>query len=96
MSITTSLFWTCALALIYLYAGYPALIRLWAALRSRPARSDGHEPEVSLLIAARNEAPRMADRIRNLLSLDYDPGRIEILIGSDGSDDGTAEAAAAL
>lgn len=45
-------------------------------------------PSVSVLIAARNEEKVIASRIRNLLAQDY-AGTIEILIGSDGSDDKT-------
>ena len=45
-------------------------------------------PSVSVLIAARNEEAVIASRIRNLLEQDYE-GSIEILIGSDSSDDET-------
>ena len=45
-------------------------------------------PSVSVLIAARNEEAVIASRIRNLLEQDYE-GTIEILIGSDSSDDET-------
>jgi len=49
-------------------------------------------PSVSVLIAARNEEAVIASRIRNLLEQDYG-GSIEILIGSDSSDDDTDEIA---
>ena len=45
-------------------------------------------PSVSVLIAARNEEAVIASRIQNLLEQDYG-GSIEILIGSDSSDDET-------
>ena len=45
-------------------------------------------PSVSVLVAARNEENVIARRIENLLKQDY-PGRLEILIGSDSSDDAT-------
>ncbi|MCK4806228.1 MAG: glycosyltransferase [Candidatus Aegiribacteria sp.] len=45
-------------------------------------------PPVSVLIAARNEEDVIASRIRNLLEQKYE-GSIEILIGSDSSDDET-------
>ena len=45
-------------------------------------------PKVSILIAARNEEAVIASRIRNLLEQNYE-GSIEILIGSDSSDDET-------
>jgi cellulose synthase/poly-beta-1,6-N-acetylglucosamine synthase-like glycosyltransferase len=47
-------------------------------------------PSVSILVAARNEENVIARRIENLLAQVY-PGRLEILIGSDSSDDATDE-----
>jgi len=55
-------------------------------------RAGGSElPTVSVLVAARNEAPVIGARIRNLLEQDYPAGRLEILVASDASDDGTDE-----
>ncbi|MEN8209537.1 MAG: glycosyltransferase, partial [Candidatus Fermentibacteria bacterium] len=45
-------------------------------------------PSVSVLIAARNEEAVIASRIRNLFEQDYE-GSVEILVGSDSSDDET-------
>src|SRR5208282_3236260 len=49
------------------------------------------EPSVSLLVAAYNEAAVIADKIRNALALDYPPGKLEIVVASDGSKDATVE-----
>ena len=88
------LFWTSAALLTYTYVGYPVLVFIWAAFRTRPSLVRSNmEPLVTLIIVAHNEAPRIARRIENLLSLDYPADRREILIGSDGSTDGTAERA---
>lgn len=70
---------------------YPAFLTLLSLLRREPNWTEPREwPRVSVLIAARNEVAVIADRIRNLLGQDY-PGKIDILIGSDCSDDGTDE-----
>jgi cellulose synthase/poly-beta-1,6-N-acetylglucosamine synthase-like glycosyltransferase len=53
-------------------------------------RPDGW-PEVAVIISAYNEEGHVAERIRNLLSLDYPADRIAFLLGSDGSSDRTAE-----
>jgi len=45
-------------------------------------------PSVSVLIAARNEEAVISSRIHNLLEQNYE-GTIEILVGSDNSDDDT-------
>ena len=47
---------------------------------------DDDAPGVSIIVAVRNEAQRLAARVENLLSLDYDGPR-QIIIVSDGSTD---------
>jgi cellulose synthase/poly-beta-1,6-N-acetylglucosamine synthase-like glycosyltransferase len=47
------------------------------------------EPTVSIVISAYNEEDCIADKINNLLSLDYPNAKMEIIIGSDGSTDQT-------
>ena len=91
------LFWTSALVIAYVYAGYPAVLAVWARLRPRPPRAAGYAagrwPALSIIVAARNEAARLPGRLDNLLGLDY-PGPREIIVVSDGSTDGTAAALA--
>ena len=84
-----TLFWLGAGALAYTYVLFPLLVLLRAALRPRPHRADEITPEVSLVIAAHNEAATIAAKLENLLSLDYPKERLEVVIASDGSDDGT-------
>jgi cellulose synthase/poly-beta-1,6-N-acetylglucosamine synthase-like glycosyltransferase len=80
--------------LFYTYAGYPVLLWLLSRLKPplRELRSSYMEwPRVSVLISAHNEEQTIGARIENLFALDYPRDRIEILIGSDGSTDRTAE-----
>jgi cellulose synthase/poly-beta-1,6-N-acetylglucosamine synthase-like glycosyltransferase len=93
MSSESLLFWVAVLLLGYTYLGYPALMHAWAALCPRPPRSRSFEPTISILIVAHNEAPTIHGRIENLLALDYPQDRVEILLASDGSTDGTPERA---
>src|SRR2546425_10875827 len=95
MTFAAVLFWGCGLVLAYTYLGYPLLAWARAALRSRPPRAGGIEPSVTVLLAAHNEADRIDGRLENLLALDYPRDRLEIVLGSDGSADGTAERACA-
>jgi biofilm PGA synthesis N-glycosyltransferase PgaC len=95
MSVEKTLFWTSVLLLAYTYVGYPALAWARAALRPRLPRTRAIEPTVTLIVVAHNEAARIAGRIENFLDLDYPRGRLEIILGSDGSTDGTAERAEA-
>ncbi len=83
---------------LYAYLGYPAAARwLVRPLRPRwipPLRE--HWPRISVLIAARNEVSVIRRRVENLLSQDYPEDRLEILVVSDASDDGTDEAVRAF
>ncbi len=84
------MFWVCAALLVYVYLGYPALAWARAALAPPPAPGIAAPPVVSVIVVAHDEADRIAARIDNLLALDYPRDRLEILIASDGSTDGTA------
>lgn len=85
----TFIFWISVLLLVYLYAGYPVLIHLWARLRPRGSIESDTQPRVTILVVAHNERDRLVQRLENLLDLDYPVDRFDVLIGSDGSDDGT-------
>ncbi len=77
---------------------YPSVL-ISVSMFFRKYSSSWKEPEewpsVSVLIAARNEESVIASRILNLLEQNYG-GSIEILIGSDGSDDETDAIAGAF
>lgn len=75
---------------VYIYFGYPALIFLVSRLRPRPFRRGG-EPTVTVVVPVYNEEGVIADKIANTLALDYPPERLEVLVVSDGSTDGTEE-----
>ena len=83
------LFWASAGLVIYTYLAFPAIVLLRAMLRPTPYRSGDITPSVSLVIAAYNERRGIGAKIENSLALDYPHDRLEIIIASDGSDDGT-------
>jgi cellulose synthase/poly-beta-1,6-N-acetylglucosamine synthase-like glycosyltransferase len=88
-----ALFWVSLGLVLYVYAGYPLVLAVWARVRRRERRVDeGVLPPVSIVIAARNEAARLPGRIEDLLALDYPADRLEIIVVSDGSTDRTREA----
>jgi len=92
-----SLFWLSVFLVLYVYVGYPLLVAAWGKLaHPSPVRRlpfpQGAWPSISIVIAARNEAHRLGERVRNLLDQQY-PGECEIIVVSDGSTD---EPAAAL
>ncbi len=53
--------------------------------------SDHLLPKVSMVISAYNEQKVIQDKIDNCKEIDYPSDKISFMIGSDGSDDGTAE-----
>jgi GT2 family glycosyltransferase len=88
------IFWVAAAAVGWTYAGFPAFVVLRARLRPRPHEQADITPTVSVIIAAHDEQDVIGARVDNLLALDYPPDRLEIVIASDGSTDGTATLAA--
>lgn len=89
----------CLVLPAWSYFGYPAVI--WVGYRIRGPRSlperepgPGEDwPIVSVLVVVFNEEAVIARRIANLLALDYPADRLEIVIASDGSTDGTVAVA---
>ncbi|MGH9816018.1 MAG: glycosyltransferase, partial [Candidatus Acidiferrales bacterium] len=84
-------FWLSFLLIGYAYVGYPLWIALRARLRHLPVQRSEIVPAISVVIAAHNEAAALPAKLTNLEQLDYPRERMEILIVSDGSTDGTEE-----
>lgn len=94
MIILELVFWFLVLIVGYVYAGYPLLLRVLESWRARPVRQGESEPGVTLIISAFNERDVIASKIENSLATDYPSERLEILVVSDASDDGTDDVAA--
>lgn len=84
-----AIFWTTLVTVCYAYLGYPALLWVWGRAQARPVRKAACCPSVSIVIAAHNEAAHIGRRIENCLKLDYPADRLEVIVVSDGSTDGT-------
>ena len=70
------------------YLFYPIIMNVIASFQK--ARGVSHvDPTVSILISAFNEVKVIRNRIENIAGQDYDFAKIEVLIGSDASSDGT-------
>ena len=78
------------------FVGYPALA-LWLARgrSTNPLPATVEWDDVTVVVAARNEAGLIGARVANLLGSDYPAARLEILVIDDGSSDATAAAALA-
>ncbi|MGH3013625.1 MAG: glycosyltransferase family 2 protein [Gaiellaceae bacterium] len=91
-----SLFWVAAGALAWTHAGYPLIAAALARLRPRPVRREDETPGVTVVVAAHDEEEVIARRLENLLALDYPPERLDVVVASDGSTDGTDAAVEAV
>lgn len=86
------LFWFSLGWLVYVYVGYPLLLALLSVMRPfrcRPGRD--YQPPVTLLFSAKDEISALPSKMANLRALDYPRDKIQILVASDGSTDGTAD-----
>ncbi len=76
--------------LLYVYAGYPALLSLLVRVRKpRPIRRADSTPSLSMVISAYNEADVIRRKLENALALSYPRPQFELVVVSDASDDGT-------
>jgi cellulose synthase/poly-beta-1,6-N-acetylglucosamine synthase-like glycosyltransferase len=84
-------FWCAGSLMLYTYVGYPFWIYLRSRLHPRPVRQELMLPRVSVILAVHNGASLLRQKIDHLLSLDYPRDRMEIIVVSDGSTDGTED-----
>jgi len=91
MSVLETVFWVSLAMPVYAYLVYPALLLgCHFFCRRGASRPDTtFFPTVSIVLAAYNEASCIRQKIENCLALDYPREKLEILVGSDGSEDGT-------
>jgi biofilm PGA synthesis N-glycosyltransferase PgaC len=87
-----SLFWFCAGALFYIYAGYPLLAILRARLFPRPVKKGLFAGTVSVVVVVHNEAAHLPRKMESILASEGQDRILEIIVASDGSTDGTEAA----
>jgi cellulose synthase/poly-beta-1,6-N-acetylglucosamine synthase-like glycosyltransferase len=84
-------FWFSVASLCYPFFGYPAILSLLARLAGKRAAPAEAEPTVTLVITAHNERHHIREKLEETLALDYPSHKLEIIVASDGSTDGTDE-----
>ena len=91
MSAAIWVFGLAFMELAYVYIGYPII--LWALARTsgRDHLAGTALPDVTILVAAHQEAVVIRDKLENFIAIDYPAERLRMLIVSDGSTDGTDE-----
>jgi cellulose synthase/poly-beta-1,6-N-acetylglucosamine synthase-like glycosyltransferase len=85
----------CIAWLGFAYVGYPALLYLLRTLSPRPLRRDDRFPPISVILAVHNGERTLAQKLEATLAQAY-PGRMQLIVSSDGSSDRTAAIAASF
>jgi len=91
---------------VYHHVAFPILLRALVRRWSRPVANpeargfvarphDAGLPMVALVVPAYDEAAVIADKIRNLATLDYPADRLRVILACDGCSDDTVERALA-
>lgn len=89
MTVALILFSCSLAAVLYLLVGYPLLLRMLPKTPTPVKKCDTHTPSVTVLMAVYNGADYLAEKLTNLLALDYPKHLIELIVVSDGSTDET-------
>lgn len=93
MIVSEFTFWVLVVLVAYVYVGYPLLLLAFRAFMGAPPVAHGSStPTVTLIVSAFNEHDVIGTKLENSLGLDYPGDKLEILVVSDASDDGTDEA----
>ncbi len=83
------LFWALVASGVYSMLLYPLLMLALSRLARRGFARGPMAPAVSLIISAYNEEAAIGASLENCLALDYPRDKLEIIVASDGSTDGT-------
>lgn len=87
-----TLFWVCAALATYSYFMYPGLLLLLHAIRRNSDKGTPgitRLPTMSLIVTVHNERHRLREKIENSLAIDYP--KLDVVVASDASTDGTDE-----
>lgn len=83
------IFWTAVVLLLLTFGGYSIVIMIVSLFVHRPVRKAPIEPTVTFLITAYNERRHIRDKLEHTLGLDYPREKLQVLVASDASNDGT-------
>ena len=83
------IFWASVGLIFYVYFGYPVMVYIISRLLPKSVKRAAIEPSVSIIITAYNEERDIREKLENTLLIDYPSEKLEILVASDCSSDGT-------
>ncbi|EPF4536875.1 glycosyltransferase [Enterococcus hirae] len=87
------LFWIFAFFIAYTMVGYPVLLQILNKVlpHKKLNLNSDYSPTVTVIVPAHNEDSVIEKKILNLLDLNYDSKKLDIIIASDNSTDSTNE-----
>ncbi len=96
MTLVTIFFWISLGILFYCYTGYGVILFLLTGIKHffaprKEKQSEDFVLPVTLIVTAFNEKIVVENKIKNTLSLDYPPNKLNIIFITDGSMDGSEE-----
>ncbi len=86
------IFWLCLFGIIYPFALYRPLLKLFLCMTKPEPCTDTFKdswPTVMFIISAYNEENVIGSKLDNTLAIQYPKDKLEIVVISDASDDGT-------
>ncbi|HVN57788.1 MAG TPA: glycosyltransferase [Bacteroidales bacterium] len=85
------LFWLPLILILHTYAAYPLLLLIINRFsrNGKTIKEYPDQPYVSVLMAVHNEELVIEHKLESLFMSDYPAGKLEVLVGSDASDDMT-------
>jgi len=89
LTVAEELFSGCAFCLFWVVAGYPLWLSWRARYRARVTDSAPVEPSITAIIPVYNGGQFLAAKLDSVLSSDYPPAKLEVLVLSDASTDDT-------
>jgi cellulose synthase/poly-beta-1,6-N-acetylglucosamine synthase-like glycosyltransferase len=89
--ITNFVFWSSLIFICYAYFGYPLILMILSIFMNYAVKKGEIIPRVSFIITAHNEEKRIKEKIENTLRQGYPRDKLEIIVASDCSTDGTDE-----
>ncbi len=84
-------FWLCVFGATYSYFWYPMLLAILPGRQSGRLMSPSTVRKIAIVVAARNEASKIADKLENTLVMANPGVQLDLIVASDASDDATDE-----
>ena len=93
MIIWQCIFWLCVLLIMHSYLLFPWLLQILASNKKENSEKypENEFPSLTVLMSVYNEQKVLEEKLNSLLASNYPLNKINILIGSDASEDGTGE-----